>query len=178
MNTLGVDKSWTLFLDRDGVINERIFGGYVTTIDDFEFKKGVLESIPIFSSKFGQIIVVTNQQCIAKGIITSEQLEDIHSHMKNEIERYGGKIELIFVASEKKGESPFHRKPYPTMALFAKEKIPSINFNKSVMVGDTDSDIEFGKKLGMKTVLILSKEVTKSTPDISIQNLGELCDYL
>jgi phosphoglycolate phosphatase-like HAD superfamily hydrolase len=64
------------------------------------------------------------------------------------------------------------------MALFAKEKIPSINFNKSVMVGDTDSDIEFGKKLGMKTVLILSKEVTKSTPDISIQNLGELCDYL
>ena len=63
------------------------------------------------------------------------------------------------------------------MALFAKEEFPSINFSKSIMVGDTDSDIEFGKNLGMKTVLVLSKEVTKSIPDISIEKLSDLCAY-
>lgn len=178
MNHWQVDKSWTLFLDRDGVINERKFGGYITSVDEFKFQNGVLDAFSLFNETFGNIIVVTNQQCIAKGIISIDQLELIHEHMKNEIKSAQGRIDAIYIAKEQKGGPPFDRKPHPTMAIMAKENYPRIDFNKSIMVGDTDSDIEFGKNLGMKTVLILSEEVTKSTPDISINNLGELCDYL
>jgi len=172
-----VDTSWTLFLDRDGVINERKFGGYITSQSEFIFQKGVLEAFSMFNKSFGKIIVVTNQQCVAKGVLSMSELDGIHKYMLMQIESCGGRVDRIYSAHEIKGAPPFHRKPYPAMALFAKEEFPSIDFSKSIMVGDTDSDIEFGKNLGMKTVLVLSKEVTKSTPDISIEKLSDLCAY-
>ena len=172
-----VDTSWTLFLDRDGVINERKFGGYITSQIEFIFQKGVLEAFAMFNKSFGKIIVVTNQQCVAKGIISASELANIHEFMLDQIELAGGRIDHIYSAHELKGAPPFHRKPYPAMAIFAKEEFPSIDFSKSIMVGDTDSDIEFGKNLGMKTALVLSKEVTKTTPDISIEKLSDLCAY-
>lgn len=172
-----VDKSWTLFLDRDGVINERIFGGYVESIDQFIFKKGSLESLIKFNLTFGKIIIVTNQQCIAKEIISMEQLNNIHMYMLEEIEKIGGRVDRIYVATELKDSLPHHRKPNSSMALKAQNDFNDIDFRKSIMVGDTDSDIEFGKNLGMKTVLMKSKEVTFQKPDISINSLNELCDY-
>ena len=81
-----VDVSWTLFLDRDGVINERVFGGYILDYTDFRFKEGVLESSKELFKKFTRVIVVTNQQCVAKGLISIEQLEELHQQMKEDFE--------------------------------------------------------------------------------------------
>ena len=53
------------------------------------------------------------------------------------------------------------RKPKPFMAIQAQKDFPEIDFEKSVMVGDTDSDLTFGENLGMKTVLIRSNEKTQ-----------------
>ena len=64
-----LDSSWTLFLDRDGVINERNFEGYILDKKSFIFKKGVLEVSASLFSKFKYVIVVTNQQCVGKGLI-------------------------------------------------------------------------------------------------------------
>ena len=64
-----IDKSWTLFLDRDGVINVRLIDDYVKNINEFEFLPGVLEAFKIFSEKFGRIIIVTNQQGVGKGLM-------------------------------------------------------------------------------------------------------------
>ena len=61
-----IDNDWTLFLDRDGVINVRIIDGYVTKIEEFEFMPNVLEAFKIFKEKFKHIIVVTNQQEIGR----------------------------------------------------------------------------------------------------------------
>ncbi|MBM3161528.1 MAG: HAD-IIIA family hydrolase [Bacteroidetes bacterium] len=172
-----VDRTWTLFLDRDGVINKRKFGGYITSTEEFTFQKGALEALSFFNKRFGHIIIVTNQQCVGKGIITVETLDEIHTHMIYQIEMAGGRVDRVYSAKEPKGEAPFHRKPYPAMAYLAKEELASIDFKKSIMVGDTDSDIEFGKNLGMKTVLVLSQEATKLTPDLRIEFLSDLCAY-
>ena len=72
-----VDSSWTLFIDRDGVINERIFDGYVLSKEDFVFKNGVLEVSKSLFSKFKHVILVTNQQCVGKGWIGMEHLDNI-----------------------------------------------------------------------------------------------------
>ena len=169
-----VDSSWTLFLDRDGVINQRNFEGYIERVSDFIFIDGVLDSLKYFTTIFQRIIVVTNQQGVGKGLMTSGQLSLIHEHMLNKVQAFNGRIDAVFAATSLKSSELKERKPHPFMALQAKNRFPEIDFEKSIMVGDTDSDIEFGKNLGMKTVLIKSREYTKNQPDLEIERLDQL----
>lgn len=149
-----IDDDWTLFLDRDGVINRRIIGGYVTSWDEFEFLPGVMEAMEIFKQKFKYIIVITNQQGIGKGLMTMEQVDDIHDKMCAEIEAHGGLIDGILVCPQLASDPDNYRKPQPNMAYMACEICPDIDLNKTIMVGDGPTDIEFGHNAGTKTVFI------------------------
>lgn len=173
-----IDDGWTLFLDRDGVINERIFGGYVTDKSQFVLREDFLTAIPLLSELFERIIVVTNQQGIGKGIMTDRNLLDIHDFMLSEVSHVGGRIDKVYYASNLKGEHPDRRKPHSNMAIEAQKDFNEIDFKKSVMIGDTDSDILFGKNLGMRTVLLRSEEVTKECAELEIDNLNELLEVL
>jgi histidinol-phosphate phosphatase family protein len=173
-----VDVSWTLFLDRDGVINERIFGGYILDYADFRFKDGVLESSKELFGKFVRVIVVTNQQCVSKGLISELDLATLHEKMVHDFQKAGSKIDFVYAALELKGDEPFMRKPHAMMAELAQKEFPEIDFTKSIMVGDTDGDILFGKNLGMKTVLIRSEEKTSVVPDLELNRLGDLIDFI
>lgn len=173
-----IDKTWTLFLDRDGVINERIWGGYVTSSNKFVFLPKADEAIAVFNELFGRVFVATNQQCIAKGIIEEEDLFAVHDHMLKELKKAGGKIDRIYHAPGLADNPNNTRKPKPVMALRAQKDFKGVNFEKSVMVGDTDSDILFGKNLGMKTVRILSEEKNSVESDLSFNSLWELATYL
>ncbi len=168
-----IDSSWTLFLDRDGVINKRIMGGYVQCIEEFEFLEKTIESIVSFSSIFSNIFVITNQQGIGKEIMSECNLIEIHSYMCEEIEKNGGKITKCYYAPELKSDLNSSRKPNPKMGQQAKEEFPQIDFKKSIMVGDTDSDIQFGKNLGMKTVRIKTIEPIKIEADYTCNSLNE-----
>ena len=173
-----VDHTWTLFLDRDGVINQRIFGGYVLRAESFVFEQGVLPALKIASQRFGRIIVVTNQQCVALGLLSEPALAQIHQDMITEISTYGGRIDAVYAAIDLKTASPNRRKPNSAMGLEAKLQFPEIDFSKAIMVGDTDSDIRFGRELGMKTVLVESKEETTAVPDLKVNSLLELMNNI
>ncbi|GAB4134997.1 MAG: D-glycero-alpha-D-manno-heptose-1,7-bisphosphate 7-phosphatase [Bacteroidia bacterium] len=149
-----IDKSWTLFLDRDGVINVRLPGDYVKNLDEFVILPGVLDAVAHFSSLFGRIIVVTNQQGIGKGLYTEQDLEKIHNHLKNEVARTGGRIDGVYFAPQLASENSPMRKPGIGMALKAKEDFPEIDFSKAIMVGDSSGDMEFARNAGMFGVFI------------------------
>lgn len=173
-----VDSSWTLFIDRDGVINERNFEGYILNKKDFIFKEGVLESSGALFSKFNHVVIVTNQQCVGKGLISIDEVREIHDSMESSLIQNGAKIDLILVAPEIRGSENSTRKPDSHMGLMAQNKFKNIDFKKSIMVGDTDSDIEFGKNLEMKTVLIESTEKCILKPDVKVRSLLELNNLL
>ena len=80
-----INDDWTLFLDRDGVINVRIIDGYVTKTEEFEFLPNVIEAFKIFKNKFKRIIVVTNQQGVGKGVMTIEDVISVHNYMNQQI---------------------------------------------------------------------------------------------
>lgn len=170
----GIDKTWTLFLDRDGVINERNFEGYILTPEDFNFLPNVPESIATLNKFFHRTIVVTNQQGIGKGLMSERNLFEIHSYMMDEVFKTGGKIDKCYFAPNLKGAEDDMRKPGPAMAELAKMEFPEIDFKCCVMVGDTDSDILFGKNLGMKTVRIKTKEPIGVEADLTVESLSEL----
>ncbi len=154
LKDLKINREATLFLDRDGVINKRLVGDYVKKWDDFEFLPGVLDAFVTFSSFFDKIFIVTNQQGIGKGLMTESDLQKIHQQMIFEIEKVGGRIDGIYFCPDLKESHSFMRKPNIGMALKAKKDFPKINFKNSVMVGDSASDMLFGKRVKMTTILI------------------------
>lgn len=149
-----VNRDWTLFLDRDGVINRRIVDGYVTRWEEFEFLPGVLEAIKVFAEKFKYVFVITNQQGVGKGLMTMEQVDAIHDRMCAEIEAHGGLVDGILVCPQLASEPDNYRKPNPDMAYMACEICPDIDLGKTIMVGDGLTDIEFGRNAGTMTVFI------------------------
>lgn len=151
------DKSWTLFLDRDGVINQRIPNAYVRHPREFEFLPGTLGALAVFEPIFSRIIIVTNQQGVGKGLMTEQDLGKVHEFMRFNIEEHGGRIDAIYACTELASLNPHCRKPNPGMGEQAKAQFPDIDFSRSVMVGDSISDIQFGKNLGMKTVFLEGK---------------------
>ena len=148
-------KQWThfLFLDRDGVINS-CDDGFVNKIEDFKFAPRALEALTILSNCFSRIFVVTNQAGIGYGYLSMKELESIHAYMINEVESNGGRIDRVYYCPDRVSKSALCRKPNSGMALLARADFPEVDFQKSWMVGDRESDIEFGARLLMKTVRI------------------------
>ena len=149
-----IDKTWTLFLDRDGVINKRLPGAYVKDIAQFEFIDGVPQAIELLSSIFGVLVVVTNQQGVGKGLMTENDLDTIHKYMLTELQKIGGRIDKVYHSPFLESSGHYTRKPAVGMGMKAKKDFQGIKFTKSVMVGDSLSDMVFGKRLKMTTVFI------------------------
>jgi histidinol-phosphate phosphatase family protein len=154
LKELAIDQQWTLFLDRDGVINKKIENDYVKSWVEFEFIDGAIDAISILSKKFSKIIVVTNQQGIGKRLYRTEDLELIHKNMLYEISYHGGRIDRVYFSPHLAGDAHPARKPGIGMALQAQKDYPGIDFSKSIIAGDSISDMQFGRAAGMVTVLI------------------------
>lgn len=148
-----IDTTWSLFLDRDGVINIEKEQGYVTTYDDFIFYDGALEALHILSLLFGKIIIVTNQRGVGKGLMHESDLHTIHAHMQNEIAATHGRIDAVYYCTAL-SDTDENRKPNTGMALQAMRDFPDITPKKCIMVGNKLHDMEFGKRSGMSTIFI------------------------
>jgi D-glycero-alpha-D-manno-heptose 1-phosphate guanylyltransferase len=158
-----IDPGWTLFLDRDGVINYEKENSYILNWNEFEFYPGVTEAIQILSEKFNTIIVISNQRGVGRGLMTEDDLLDIQHRMKAEIEKHEGRIDKIYycIASE---AIHFCRKPNPGMALQAVKDFPSINLSKAIMVGNKLSDMQFGRNAGTYTIYLKTTHPNQILP--------------
>jgi histidinol-phosphate phosphatase family protein len=162
-----IDSSWTLFLDRDGVLNVEKKEDYIRHWDEFEFYPEALEALPILANTFDRIVITTNQKGIGKGLMTHEDLSIIHHNMLKKIFSVGGRIDDIFYCADLDNDS-VNRKPQPGMAFQAQQKYPVIDFAKSIMVGNRMSDMEFGKNANMHTVFVATTHPQTAFPHPSI----------
>ena len=169
LNLTSIDRNWTLFLDRDGVINHEKQESYIFHYGEFAFYEGVKEALKVFNELFGRILVVTNQRGVGKGLMTARDLDDIHREMVAEIDAAGGRIDRIYYCDSLTNDHP-NRKPNPGMAFLAKEEHPAIDLERSIMVGNNISDMQFGRNAGMHTVFLLttSPEQELPHPDIDL----------
>jgi D-glycero-D-manno-heptose 1,7-bisphosphate phosphatase len=174
-----IDKTWTLFLDRDGVLNHEKREDYILNWSEFRFYDGVKEALKQLADVFGVIVLVTNQRGIGKGLMTLDDLADIHSKMMEEIKAAGGRIDKLYFCADLDHESSC-RKPNPGMAALAKEDFPQIAMNRSIIAGNKLSDMRFGRNAGMHTAFIATTnpEVTTDDPlvDVRFNNLPEFAN--
>jgi histidinol-phosphate phosphatase family protein len=162
-----IQPNWTLFLDRDGVINVEKKDDYIRNWDEFQFYEESLQALPILANKFKTIVITTNQKGIGKGLMTHEDLSSIHEQMQIRIQAIGGRIDQVLYCPDLDNHSP-NRKPQPGMAFQAKANYPNIQFDQSIMVGNRISDMQFGKNAGLHTVFLATTHPETPFPDTSI----------
>lgn len=141
-----------VFLDRDGVINRKPpEGDYVTRWEDFHILPGVAEGIALLNRASFSVIVVTNQRCIAKGLISAAELEKMHERMTEILGKAGAIVDGTFYCPHEIEPACDCRKPAPGMLLNA-ARLHGIELSASWMIGDSDVDVEAGRNAGCKTV--------------------------
>ncbi len=147
-----------LFLDRDGVLNRRIEGDYVRCWQQWEWLKGAREVVAGLSRRFAHTFIVSNQQGIGKGLFTMADADDIHRHVRAEVEAAGGHIDAIYICPDLKENNSPNRKPAIGMALQAIADYPGVQLTDSVMIGDSVSDMLFGWQAGMRCIYLTNGE--------------------
>lgn len=160
---IDIRPDWTLFLDRDGVLNHEKEGDYIRHVSELELLPGVAEAMSVLSPLFRRVIVVTNQKGIGKGLMTETDLAEIHAELLRRVSAAGGRIDRIYHCPDTDAASPC-RKPQPGMGLQAMRDDPGIDPARSVMVGNTLSDMGFGRALGSQTVFVRSAKPHPGQP--------------
>jgi histidinol-phosphate phosphatase family protein len=169
-----VDKSYTLFIDRDGVLNHEKHEDYVRNWEEFDFYEDTIKALAILYPLFKKVVLVTNQKGVGKGLMSIADLENIHSNMLAAIRAGGGNIDQIFYCTDLDSDS-YNRKPNPGMAFQAANLFPEIDLSKSIMVGNRISDMGFGRNAGMHTVFLATTHPETEFPhpliDLRCNNL-------
>ncbi len=144
----------TVFLDRDGVLNEKMpEGQYVTSWSDFRLLPGVAEAIRNLNQAGLRVLVVSNQRGIALGLYTAETVHAIHAEFQKVLAGHGARADGFYFCPHDKAKCNC-RKPLPGLFEQARSDFPEIRPETSAMLGDSLSDIEFGRRLGMLTIFI------------------------
>lgn len=158
-----INKSWTLFLDRDGVINEEKDGEYVLNKEGFNFTTGAAEAIAGCTQVFGRVIVITNQRGVGRGLMQESDLLQIHQHLTEKVSAAGGNIDHIFYNTATES-THILRKPNPGMAAAAFQQFKDIDPQRTIMAGNKLSDMQFGRWAGVYTVYIQSTHPDQPLP--------------
>ena len=144
----------TVFLDRDGVLNQKMpEDRYVTSSSEFQPLPGVHEAIGKLNRAGLQVVVVSNQRGIALGLYKASDVLNIHASFQNELKANGAHVDAFYFCPHDKNECDC-RKPLAGLFEQAQAEFPEIAAESSVMIGDSWSDIEFGRRLGMLTIFL------------------------
>jgi len=150
-------KQKAIFLDRDGVINRLKKNDYIKKYSEFNFLPGVIDGIKYINKKNYLVIIITNQACIGKSIISEKTLDSIHDKMKKHLKsKKNAHIDDIYYSpyykysnNSKYRKNEFDRKPNPGMLIKAIKKW-NVNIKKSLFLGDSVTDYRLSKKMRIK----------------------------
>lgn len=142
-----------LFLDRDGVINERIVNGYVTDWQAFQFVEGAVSVLRDLARLRLPILVISNQSGVGKGSFSRGALRQITQRFVAAVERRGGHIDGVYYCPHRPDEGCPCRKPRPGLLLRAARDW-RIDLGASVMIGDATTDVQAAQAAGCRSILI------------------------
>lgn len=172
-----------VFLDRDGVINEDR-DDYVKSVRELKVYPFAPAAIRRLNEAGLCTFVVSNQQGVAKGVISENDLHEIQNEISRQVEEAGGRITKFCYCKHLSSQECECRKPQAGMVIdMAREH--GVQLNESVMVGDSEKDIIAGKRAGCRTVLVLTGKLTRNDaehlavkPDFVANDLSDATDYI
>ncbi len=170
-----------VFLDRDGTIARDI--NYCRRVEDFEILPTVPQAIRLLNENGFKVVVITNQSGIARGYFTEQTLGLIHKKMHDELARYKARVDAVYFCPHHPDEDCLCRKPKPALLQQAAAEM-GIDFTLSYMLGDRQMDIQAGKAVGCKTVLVITGsdreeyQLINQAPDYIASSLYEAAEWI
>lgn len=147
-----------VFLDRDGVINQKPAPGeYIRSLDDFRVLPNAVDWIRLFNALGFLVIVVTNQRGVALGLMTESDLARIHQKMLAELAAKGARIDDIFYCPHAENSCDC-RKPKPGLVYAARDKW-DIDLGHSLLLGDSDNDQELAAACGVPFLRVVDSHI-------------------
>jgi D-glycero-D-manno-heptose 1,7-bisphosphate phosphatase len=140
-----------VLLDRDGTLNRKApEGRYVTEPADLEILPGAADAVRRLNEAGIPVAVVTNQRCVALGLVSEPMLEQIHARLRDELAAAGARVDAIYHCPHHAGACGC-RKPEPGLLAAAAADF-CVAPRDAVMIGDADSDVEAGRRFGARTI--------------------------
>lgn len=176
----------TVFLDRDGVINQKApEGDYVRRPEDLKLLDGAAGAIARLNRAGLRVLVLTNQRGVARGLYSLEDVRAITAKLQGLLSAQGAHLDGCYFCPHDEGTCNC-RKPKPGLFDQARADFPDLETASSLMIGDSLSDIEFGRGLGMRTIFIegpperrrAGAERARELADACFASLGEAVDDL
>ena len=142
----------TIFLDRDGVINEEK-KDYVKNLKEFKIIDGSLQAIKLLKNNNFRVVIITNQSAINRGLLSVEKLNEIHDFLKSKLLELDTTLDAIYFCPHTPNQNCMCRKPKPGLLQQAISEL-DINVKDSLMIGDSQTDIDAANTIGCKSILL------------------------
>lgn len=142
-----------ILLDRDGVINERVVGGYVTDWKEFKFREGIKQAMASLEGLDLPIVVISNQACVGKRLVSPGDLEDITRRFVEEFRESGVQIDAVYYCPHTSEQGCNCRKPRSGLIEAAALEW-KIDLTRSVFIGDSASDLQAARALHCPSVFV------------------------
>jgi histidinol-phosphate phosphatase family protein len=159
----------TVFLDRDGVLNRHIVGGYITRWADFVILPGVPTALRRLRNAGFRLVIVSNQAGVAKGFLSCDELIHITSMSLKKLEEGGADVDGAFFCLHHPEDDCTCRKPKPGLLRVAAQFFPT-DFSRSFLIGDSLSDVLAGAAMACGTIHLAA------TPDASVPATHQACN--
>lgn len=143
-----------VILDRDGVINRVTRGQYITSPEMIELLPGAADAVAGLNAAGFSIVVVSNQQCVALGLLTSEGLDLVSESLRAALLGNGARIEAFLYCTHLKTAACECRKPRPGLLLDAQRRF-GFDLASTYFVGDMYSDVTTAKNAGCRSIFTL-----------------------
>jgi D-glycero-D-manno-heptose 1,7-bisphosphate phosphatase len=171
-----------VLLDRDGVINQRIVGGYVTCWEEFVFLPGALEGLRLLHEKNYHVLVVSNQAGVGKGLMTAGDLQEITRKFIEKVEAQGGRIRSVYYCTHRAEDDCPCRKPRPGLLLKAQAE-HHFSFADTFLIGDSESDLLAAQAVGCPTIMVsnaprASFDKLPPAPQVTVSGLLAAAEFL
>lgn len=164
-----------LFLDRDGIINKRLVGAYVRTPDEFQLLEDVLPILSAARQLGFRLILITNQQGVGKGLMSREDLDNVHAAMQSQLATHHLHLDAIYECTDLASANSPRRKPAPGMLLEAIAHF-KLEPQRCWFLGDSITDALAGRAAGVRTALV--GEFNDADADIVAPTLSEMLPRL
>ena len=169
-----------ILLDRDGVLNEdRV--DFVKSLDELVILPGTGHAIAALNDAGFTVLVLSNQSCIGRGILTEDEVEAIHDELRQRLARYAATIDGFYICPHAPSDGCDCRKPAPGLLLQAAQEW-GFDIAETWFVGDAARDVEAGRAAGCLTALVLTgkgRASHREMPDVpAFDDLGEFVSWL
>lgn len=169
-----------VFLDREGVIGRKPpEGEYISRWDGFQLLPGVEMAIASLNRSCRRVIVVTNQRGVALGRYTCADIDELHFRLQQHLAKQGAKIDAFYYCPHDDGDQCDCRKPKSGLFQKAFRDFGDASPENSLMVGDSISDIEGARKLGIASIFVRGEPATrKPGTEEAVLLADRVCDSL